>query len=194
MQIEIDRLIKPEISLQDTLKEYLIASLFEKTTTYNRPNKRYMHNGLYLPGSKKSDELIEVFVALDSSSSVTLEAYKKFLGVIKEVCDGFYEYKVVVLPFDLKVKTEQIMSFDSFNPLNEEVLFIPKSDGGTNFDEVLLYLKKSTDIRSENLLMVLTDGEFEISEPLVCQTLFIISEKKNLKKFERHGRVIQFNL
>ncbi len=134
MQIEIDTLIKPQISLEESLKEYLIASLFEKTTTYDRPNKRYMHSGLYLPGSKKSDELIEVYIALDSSSSVTLEEYQKFLGIIHEVCDGFYEYKVSVLPFDLKVKEEHIICFDSFNPLNEESLFIPKSDGGTNFD------------------------------------------------------------
>lgn len=194
MQIEIDTLIKPEISLADTLKEYLIASLFEKTTTYERPNKRFVHSGLYLPGNKKSDELIEVFIALDSSSSVTLDEYKKFLGVVKDVCDGFYEYKVVVLPFDLKVKQEHIIKFDSFNPLIEDELFIPKSDGGTDFDEVLRYLKKSSDIRSDNLLMVLTDGEFEISETLVCNTLFIISEKKNIKRFESLGRVIQFNI
>lgn len=194
MQIEIDTLIKPEISLQDTLKEYLTASLFEKTTTYSRPNRKFVHSGLYLPGSKKSDEMIEVYIALDSSSSVTLDEYKKFLGVVKDVCEGFYEYKVQVLPFDLKVKEEHIISFDSFNPLLESDLFIPKSDGGTDFDEVLRYLKKSSEIRSDNLLMVLTDGEFEISESLVCKTLFIISEKKNIKRFESFGRVIQFDL
>ena len=194
LQIEIDTLIKPEISLQDTLKEYLIASLFEKTATYNRPNRRFIHSGLYLPGNKKSEELIEVYIALDSSSSVSLDEYKKFLGVIKDVCDGFYEYSVSVLPFDLKVKEEHIIKFDSFNPLKEEKIFIPKSDGGTDFDEVLRYLKKSTEIRSDNLLMVLSDGEFEISESLVSNTLFIISAKKNIKKFEVYGRVIQFNL
>jgi predicted metal-dependent peptidase len=194
MQIEIDTLIKPEISLQDTLKEYLTASLFEKTTTYSRPNRKFIHRGLYLPGSKKNDEMIEVFIALDSSSSVTLDEYKKFLGVVKDVCEGFYEYKVQVLPFDLKVKEEHIISFDSFNPLIEKELFIPKSDGGTNFDELLRYLKKSSDIRSDNLLMVLTDGEFEMHESLICKTLFIISEKKNIKRFESFGRVIQFNI
>ena len=194
LQIEIDTLIKPEISLQDALKEYLTASLFEKQTTYARPNRKFIHSGVYLPGNKKSDEMIEVFIALDSSSSVTLAEYKKFLGVVKDVCEGFYEYKVVVLPFDLKVKEENIISFDSFNPLIEKELFIPKSDGGTDFDEVLRYLKKSSDIRSDNLLMVLTDGEFELTESLVCKTLFIISEKKNIKRFESFGRVIQFNL
>ena len=194
LQVEIETLIKPEISLQDTLKEYLISSLFEKTTTYNRPNKRFIHSGLYLPGNKKSDELIEVYIALDSSSSVSLDEYKKFLGVVKDVCDGFYEYKVIVLPFDLKVKEKHIIKFDSFNPLNQDELFIPKSDGGTDFDEVLRYLKKSSEIKSDNLLMVLSDGEFDINESLVSKTLFIISNNKNIKRFESYGRVIQFNL
>ncbi len=193
LQIEIDTLIRPNISLQDILKEYLTASLFEKNTTFERPNKRYIHSGIYLPGSKKADELIEVYIALDSSSSVSLDEYKKFLGVVKDVCEGFYEYKITILPFDKFVKKEFIISFDSFNPLNENDLFIPKSDGGTNFNEVLRFLK-TTEIRSENLLMVLSDGEFEINESLVSKTLFIISQKKNLKRFESYGRVIQFNL
>jgi len=193
LQIEIDTLIRPDISLQDVLKEYLTASLFEKQTTFSRPNKRYIHTGLYLPGTKKSDEFIEVFIALDSSSSVSLEEYKKFLGIIQDVCEGFYEYKVTILPFDKFVKSDHIISFDSFNPLKEKDLYIPKSDGGTNFDEVLKYLK-NTDIRAENLLMVLSDGEFDITQSLVSKTLFIISDKKNIKKFESYGRVIEFSL
>lgn len=193
LQIEIDTLIRPDISLQDVLKEYLTASLFEKQTTFSRPNKRYIHTGLYLPGTKKSDELIEVYIALDSSSSVSLEEYKKFLGIIQDVCEGFYEYKVTILPFDKYVKSDHIISFDSFNPLNQQDLYIPKSDGGTCFDAVLQYLK-NTDIRAENLLMVLSDGEFDITQSLVSKTLFIISDKKNLNKFERYGRVIEFSM
>ncbi len=193
LQIEIDTLIKPQISLQDVLKEYLTASLFEKQTTFARPNRRFVHSGLYLPGTKKSDELIEVYIALDSSSSVSLDEYKKFLGIIQDVCEGFYEYKMTILPFDKYVKSEHIISFDSFNLLKEQDLYIPKSDGGTNFDEVIQYLK-TTDIRAENLLMVLSDGEFEITQSLVSKTLFIISDKKNLKKFESYGRVIEFSL
>jgi len=193
LQIEIDTLIRPEINLQDVLKEYLTASLFEKQTTFNRPNRRYIHTGLYLPGTKKSDELIEIYIALDSSSSVGLDEYKKFLGVIADICEGFYEYKVTIIPFDKFVKTEHIISFDSFNILQKDDLFIPKSDGGTNFNEVLRYLK-TTEIRSDNLLMVLSDGEFDITEALVSTTLFIISDKKNLKRFESLGRVIQFKI
>jgi len=193
LQIEIDTLIKPKISLKETLKAYLIASLFEKQTSYARPNRRFVHQGIYLPGYQKSHELLEIYITLDSSSSVTLEEYKKFLGIVEEVCEGYYEYKITLLPFDLKVKSEHIIAFDSMNPLQEKELFIPKSDGGTNFDAVLRYLKR-TEIRSENLLMVLSDGEFEINENLISETLFIISNQKNLTKFEPYGRVLTFEL
>ncbi len=194
MSIEIDTLIKPEIDLHDVLKEYLISSFFEKQISYERPNKRFIDRGIYMPGTKKLNDNLNIFVALDSSSSVSLDEYKKFLGIISEIAESFYEYKIDILPFDLKVRNEYIISFDSFNPLSSKELLIPKSNGGTNFDELLNYLKKSSEIRNDSLLIALTDGEFDISESLLCNTLFIISNKKNLRKFEQHGRVIQFNI
>ena len=193
MSVEIDTLIKPEIDLHDVLKEYLISSFFEKQITYERPNKRFI-DSIYMPGTKKLNDNLNIFIALDSSSSVTLDEYKKFLGIIMEIAQSFYEYKIDILPFDLKVKEEYIISFDSFNPLSSDNLLIPKSNGGTSFDECLRYLKKSSEIRNDSLLIVLSDGEFELSESLLCNTLFIISNKKNLRKFESHGRVIQFNI
>ena len=194
MSIEIDTLIKPEIDLHDVLKEYLISSFFEKQISYERPNKRFIDRGIYMPGTKKLNDNLNIFVALDSSSSVSLDEYKKFLGIVSEIAESFYEYKIDILPFDLKVRSEYIISFDSFNPLSSKELLIPKSNGGTSFDELLRYLKKSSEIRSDSLLIALTDGEFEMNESLLCNTLFIISNKKNLRKFEQHGRVIQFNI
>ena len=190
MSIEIDTLIKPEINLHDVLKEYLISSFFEKQISYERPNKRFIDRGIYMPGTKKLNDNLNIFVALDSSSSVSLDEYKKFLGIISEIAESFYEYKIDILPFDLKVRSEYIISFDSFNPLGNSELLIPKSNGGTSFDECLRYLKKSSEVRNDSLLIVLSDGEFEISESLLCSTLFIISSKKNLRKFESQLRTI----
>ena len=194
MSVEIDTLIKPEIDLHDVLKEYLISSFFEKQISYERPNKRFIDRGIYMPGTKKLNDNLNIFVALDSSSSVSLDEYKKFLGIVSEIAESFYEYKIDILPFDLKVRSEYIISFDSFNPLSNKELLIPKSNGGTSFDELLRYLKKSSEVRNDSLLIALTDGDFEMNETLLCNTLFIISNKKNLRKSESHGRVIQFNI
>ncbi len=193
LRVEVDSFIKPSIPMQDLLKEYLVTSLFEKVTTFERPNRRYIHSNLYLAGQKKANEMIEIFIALDSSSSVSLDEYKQFLGFISEICDGFYEYKIVVIPFSSIVNREFIISFDSFNPISESELKIPKSEGGTNFDSVIEYLNH-TSINYNSILLVLSDGEFEINQSLVCETLFVISSTKNLKKFEKYGRVIQFNI
>ena len=81
MSIEIDTLIKPEIDLHDVLKEYLISSFFEKQISYERPNKRFIDRGIYMPGTKKLNDNLNIFVALDSSSSVSLDEYKKFLNL-----------------------------------------------------------------------------------------------------------------
>jgi predicted metal-dependent peptidase len=193
MQIEINEIIKPNISLKDILKEYLISSLFEKTSTYDRPNRKFIHQNLYLPGFKKSDEMVEVYIALDSSGSVSLDEYKSFLGVVFDICEDFYEYRVTVLPFDSRVKVDSIITLDSLNPFDKESVYIPKSDGGTDFDEVLRYLA-TTHIKPKNLLIVLTDGLFDISESMVCNTLFVLSNPRYIQKFEKYGRVIQFNL
>lgn len=192
--IEIDSLLKPNVDLYDVLKEFLITSLFEKTLTYNRPNRQYIHQGLYLPSTQKSEEQLALMIAIDSSGSVSLEEYRTFLGIVKEVCESFYEYSVTLLPFDLHVKEELVVHFDSLNPLSFEKLFIPKSDGGTNFNAVLDFIDEKYALRSEHLLMVLSDGEFDIERSLVCETLFVLSQKKNLIKFEKYGRVIQFNV
>lgn len=194
LRVEIDTLLKPNISIKDSLKEYLIESLFEKNLSYSRPNRKFIHQNSYLPGSVKSNENLDLYVALDSSSSVTTDEYREFLGVIKEICEDFYEYTISIIPFDLKVKEDFILEFDSFSALDEEEFLIPKSDGGTNFDEVLRYLQKKSNIKVDSLLIVLSDGEFEFEERVVSNTLFVISNKKNLKKFESYGRVIQFNI
>jgi len=192
MRIEIDSVTRAKIDLKENLKEYLTNSYFEKTSSYQRANRKYIHSGIYLPGTQKSNQLLEIFVAIDGSSSVSLDEYKEFLGIIRELCEDFYEYTITLLPFDLKVKEEYIKKFDNFHPLNEKDFLIPKSDGGTHFDAVIRYLKESTDIKNGNLLLVLSDGEFELRESLICDTVFIISSFKNIGKFTSFGKVLEF--
>jgi predicted metal-dependent peptidase len=193
MQIEIKEVIKPNISLKDILKEYLISSLFEKVSTYTRPNRKFIHKNLYLPGYKKHDEMLKLYIAIDSSSSVSLDEYKSFLGVVIDICEDFYEYSVTILPFDTDVKYDCIITFDSLNPYDIDKINIPKHDGGTSFDNLLRYLYKS-DIKESDLLIVLSDGIFDISENIVSRTLFVLSDTKNMKELQKYGRVIQFNI
>jgi predicted metal-dependent peptidase len=192
LEVEIANLIEPDIDISNILREFLISSLFEKRETYSRANRKFIHKGLYLAGYESSREFADIYVALDSSSSVSLDEYRKFLAVIKEICQSLYEYSVVVVPFDIEVKEDNIVKFDSFNPVDEESFFIVKSDGGTDFNKALLYLQER--MSRDSLLIVLSDGEFEIGRDLGVNTLFIITQNRNLKKFKSYGRVVQFKI
>lgn len=192
--IEIDEIIKPDIDLSSILKEYMIESSFEKKLSFKRPNKKFICHNLYMPGFESQVEKIDIFIALDCSSSVSLNEYKKFLGIIESICEGFYEYKITVLPFDTSVRSEHILEFDSFTSLENKEINIPKSNGGTNFDSVIEYISMSLEFEPNSLLIVLSDGEFEFDLPLPFQTLFVISDRKNLTRFENYGRVIQFRV
>ena len=193
LNIEISALLKPEIDLAAILKTYLVTSLFERDLSFDRPNRRYIAAGLYLPGLRPRCERVELSIALDSSSSVTLAEYRHFLGIVREVCAGFHEYAITIIPFDRAVRTDAIVQIDHLSPVDDETLRIPKSDGGTNFDSVLHYLE-AQQVRPDHLLLVLSDGEFEIRRNLLCETLFLISQTRNLSRFEPYGRVIPFEI
>jgi predicted metal-dependent peptidase len=67
-----------------------------------------------------------------------------------------------------------------------------KGNGGTEFGAVLEYLKGRNSF--ESTLMVLSDGFFKIERACEIGTLFLISEKKNMKRLESYGDVFYFDL
>jgi hypothetical protein len=57
---------------------------------------------------------------------------------------------------------------------------------------VVEYLKKHSEM--DATLMVLSDGLFRIEKAPEINTLFLVSEKKNMKKLEAFGDVFYFDL
>lgn len=185
LSVEIDAILKPKVALYEVLKEYFMLSFFEKSLSYALPNKRF--RDIYLPSYRHANEALHLLIGLDSSSSVSIEEYRQFLGFIEEIGQHFYEYSVEVLPFDISVKSEYIVRFDSLNPLKHEDILIPKSDGGTSFLAFMEYVQKH--YQSVSLLIVLSDGEFDCQR-VAFTTLFLLNKKSNLEKFKPYGRVI----
>jgi hypothetical protein len=54
------------------------------------------------------------------------------------------------------------------------------------------HLKQISDL--EATLIVLSDGFFKIEQAPPLQTLFLVSEKRNMKRFEGYGDVFYFDL
>ncbi|MEA1919526.1 MAG: VWA-like domain-containing protein [Campylobacterota bacterium] len=187
----INEVIRPKIDLETLLHTYLSESFFDKTTDFSTPNRRFIHQGLYLPGYKRERNRLNLYIALDRSMSISRDAFSKFLGIIDSVLRMSSDFSISVIPFDEAVDEASIVSYDAA-ALKPPSLAFAKGNGGTEFAPVIEYLKdKNT---HESALMVLSDGFFKIEKASEMSTLFLVSEKRNMKRFERYGDVFYFDL
>lgn len=187
----IHEVIRPKIDLETLLHSYLSESFFDKQSDFSRPNRRFIHQGLYLPGYKAERNRLNLYIALDRSMSITTELFSKFLGIIDTVLRMSADFSVSVIPFDEGVDEAGIVSYDA-QSLRPPTLSFSKGNGGTEFKPVLEYLQHKNSY--ESLLMVLSDGFFKIEKAAEMSTLFLVSEKRNMKRFERYGDVVYFDL
>lgn len=188
--LEIGEIIKPDIRFDDVLKEYLCVSLFEKKESFERPNRRYIHQGIYMPGFTRPNEFLNLYIAIDSSMSVGEEEYKRFLGAASSVSQSFSEYKITVIPFDSKINEKLIVRLSGSEPFDEELFKIPKTDGGTDIECVYEFVEKDDELTDGATLAVLTDGYFTASRNPTIDTVFLVSERKNLSRFEEYGKTV----
>ena len=188
--LEIEEIIKPDIRFDDVFKEYLSVSLFEKIQSFTRPNRRYIHKNIYLPGYERPKEYLSLYIAIDSSMSVGDEEYKRFLGAASSVAQSFSEYTITVVPFDSKVNEALVFRLTNGEPFSQDAFKIPKTDGGTDIEPFFAYVESDPEFGGDSVLAVLTDGFFEMPRTPPTECVFFVSERKNLKRFEDYGKTI----
>jgi len=187
----INEITKPKIDLHTLLHVYLSESYFDKVSDFSRPNRRFIHQSIYLPGYKKEQNRLQLYIALDRSMSISYEVFSKFLGIIDATLRMSSDFEVTVIPFDESVDEGAIVSYDAQSSGIPDLLF-EKGNGGTDFYAVLEYFKAKA--LYEGTLMVLSDGFFKIEHASELKTLFLVSEKKNMKRLEKYGDVFYFDL
>jgi len=185
-----DEITKPSIDLHILLHTYMSESFFDKESDFSRPNRRFIHQELYLPGYRYDRNRLSLFIFLDRSMSITGEVFGRFLGIIDSIVRLSHDFEVSVIPFDERVYGEEIKSYDAQSILPN--ISFAKGNGGTQFEPVIEYLH--THAGEKNLAIILSDGYFTVDKAPAMQTLFLLSEKNNLKRFERYGDVVYFDL
>lgn len=188
----ISEVTRPKIDLETLLQTYLTESYFDKVSDFARPNRRFIHQNIYLPGYKREQNRINLYIALDRSMSISRETFSKFLGIIEGVLQMGIEYEIIVIPFDESVDENAVVYYNSEHHDSLDLLF-EKGNGGTIFSCVIDYLEQKGS-SSDSTLMVLSDGLFKIEKPSEMSTLFLISEKANMKRLEPYGNVFYFDL
>ena len=118
--------------------------------TWTRPNRRYIHQGLYFP-SLVSDQLPQLVLAVDTSGSIKpaeLERFQSELQVILSMNPSL----IHLVYADMAVTGYEMISMEDLN-----LSFAPKGGGGTDFTVVFDFIE-SQDI-DPFCLLFFTDME-----------------------------------
>lgn len=147
----VENLLQPKLDWKEVLAQYVLKTAGESIRTWNRPNRRFVGCGTYLPSSQ-SDSL-KVIVGIDTSGSIGAVA-PQFLAELNGIVSSFGEYDVTVIQCDTKVqRAETYNSID--NPLDCAQMEF-NGFGGTQLQPIFDYVKQNE--IDGSCIVVLTDG------------------------------------
>jgi predicted metal-dependent peptidase len=125
----VDEITAPKVSWRDMLREF-ITERARTEYSWLPPNRRYIHQGLYLP-SRDSKELGEIVVAIDTSGSISDVLLDAFAAEINGIIEDARPSKIHVV-----YCTTQVTKAESFEPDEAPIAIEANDRGGTAFAPV----------------------------------------------------------
>jgi predicted metal-dependent peptidase len=151
---DLIELLKPQIDWREVLREFVTTTCTGSDySTWQRPNRRYVSAGVYMP-SGISESIGELVVAIDTSGSIGQPELSRFLTEVKEICDTVHPDKVRLLYWDTQVCGDEKYEMHELDDLVTSTK--PKGGGGTMIECVPEYITKEG--VKPQACIVLTDG------------------------------------
>ena len=172
----LEQFLEPQVNWREVLREFITDTCSGGDfSTYNKPNRRYLHLDLIMP-SGISEQVEELVLAIDTSGSIGQRELTTFLSEVKAICDTVKPSKVRVLYWDTQVCRDEAYEIDKLDDLPQSTK--PSGGGGTDVECVPKYMAEHG-IKPQATI-VLTDGYLGGSwGQWTCPTLWVILDNKN---------------
>lgn len=173
----IQELTKPKLNWKQILRQFLFE-LDQTDHTWNRPRRKMLTHGFYLP-KLQNRNIGNIAFAIDTSGSISDKQFDEFITEVTNVFNTVKPKSITLMQFDTKVYTDQVNSLEEMNKIKF------KGGGGTDINPVLRKYIKS----KNKALFVITDGEF-FYKPIPCNkpVYWIIHNNPNFQP--PYGKVI----
>lgn len=112
-----------------------VEPLFPRDVTWATPNRRLMHQGIYVPGTKK-DGSPEIAIFIDTSGSVSHDQINAFLSEINSIISSVSPSRTQVHWFESHVWRSEYLSCGELLRVPDEI-----QQGGTNFEAAFAAIK-----------------------------------------------------
>ena len=151
---DLVELLKPQIDWREVLREFVTTTCTGSDySTWQRPNRRYISAGVYMP-SGISESIGELVIAIDTSGSIGQPELSRFLTEVKEICDTVHPEKVRLLYWDTQVCGDEKYEMHELDDLIKSTK--PQGGGGTMIECVPEHITKEG-IKPQACI-ILTDG------------------------------------
>jgi predicted metal-dependent peptidase len=160
---EFESIVDPRLDWRSYLWRYLVQT----PTDFQSFDRRFVGRGVYLEALQC--ESVRVYIAIDTSGSVSEATLNLFLGEVRGIlgayphleCDLYYADSEAYGPYPLTLS---------------EPLPTPQGGGGTSFVPFFDRVSETWDGRTQAVCIYLTDGygEFPVTAP-VLPTLWIVT-------------------
>lgn len=134
----LEKLGAPKVRWQDVLRS-MITEASASDYTYQRPNRRFIGAGLYMPSLHSQDQMGGLVVGFDTSGSITQNDANRIARELNAITDDLRpEFVEVVYCTDRVTGTQR---FDR----DDTVVLKPKGSGGTRFKPVFDHVASMDD-------------------------------------------------
>jgi len=183
----IERMVEEMINVvtpwHEKLERYM-SSKVKDGYSWNRPNRRFVGQGMYLPGYDYTPRMGEIVIAVDTSGSLSSKELSYFNAHINRILETCLPEKVTVLYCDYDIGGEV-----EYTPDDLPLVLKPVGGGGTRFKPVFNWL---LNYQGEvECLIYFTDGwgdQNELDEPAV-DTVWLTTDREEFP----FGEVITFD-
>ena len=175
---DLDDLLTPQIDWREVLREFINTTCAGNDySTWQRPNRRYVSSGYYMP-SGISEQVGELVIAVDTSGSIGQVELTAFMSEIKSICDTVQPEAIRLLYWDTKVCQDEKYDVHQLDDLVKTTK--PKGGGGTSVECVPAYLTEHG--VKPQAAIVLTDGYLGGSwGQWSCPVLWCILDNRSAK-------------
>jgi predicted metal-dependent peptidase len=144
----VEQSLMPKADWKETLRAF-VSRQSRNDYSWSRPNRRYIAQGLYLPGLH-SEELGDVVCAIDTSGSIDGKTLDVFAGELQGIMDSFPEAQMTIVYHDSMVQHVQHWAAS-----NGPLVLEPRGGGGTDHRPVFDWIGQNGEIPT--CLVCLTD-------------------------------------
>jgi len=180
----VDEMVNVTTPWHEKLERYMTSKV-KDGYSWNRPNRRFIGQGTYLPGTDYVARMGELVIAVDTSGSLNNKELGYFNSHINRILDTCMPEKVTVLYCDWAIG-----GTTEYTPDDLPIKLEPVGGGGTSFKPVFKWIE---DYANEvECLIYFTDGwgdQNEIETPAV-DTVWLTTEKDEFP----FGEIIKFDI